>query len=119
METDRAFSRLSVEKGTAEAFYRFIDDSGTALPRQGQPVTKQQYARFRREQASPRRSVLRWEPDAADVAESGDLGWTRGRYELLRFEGGDTTRYTGHYITVWKRQKDGTWKFVLDAGNIS
>lgn len=55
-----------------------------------------------------------WWPDTAVVAESGDLGYTLGRY-AVRDEAGDTTA-TGHYVTVWQKQPDGSWKIAVDIG---
>lgn len=53
-------------------------------------------------------------------SRAGDLGHTYGTYEL-RFSGADgkpQIRY-GTYVSIWKRQIDGTWKFVVDIGNAS
>jgi ketosteroid isomerase-like protein len=44
---------------------------------------------------------------------SGDLGYT---YELFTVTAKDTTMQ-GTYVSIWKKQKDGNWKFVLDTGN--
>ncbi len=30
---------------------------------------------------------------------------------------GEITTTYGNYVTVWKRQPDGKWKYVLDGGN--
>jgi ketosteroid isomerase-like protein len=54
----------------------------------------------------------------ADVAESGDLGYTLGRYESRRIgPDGQQVRETGSYLTVWKRGADGSWKVALDIGS--
>lgn len=65
-------------------------------------------------------AVLTWQPVEAEVAGSGDLGYTWGTYEY-RAPGKDGQEHigTGHYVTIWKRQPDGKWKFVLDTGNPS
>jgi hypothetical protein len=55
-----------------------------------------------------------WWPDTAVVAASGDLGYTLGRY-AVRDTAGDTTA-TGHYVTVWQKQPDGSWKIAVDIG---
>ena len=54
--------------------------------------------------------LLEWWPNFAGVARSGDLGFTTGGVAL----GGQRT---GHYFTVWKRQSDGSWKWVYDGGS--
>jgi ketosteroid isomerase-like protein len=55
---------------------------------------------------------ISWEPIGGDVSESGDMGYTYGTYLLKT----DTEKQEGTYITIWRRQKDGSWKYVLDGG---
>lgn len=58
--------------------------------------------------AEPRPHLIWW-PLYAGIARSGDLGFTTGPYAI------DEDR-RGHYFTIWKKQPDGAWKWVLDAG---
>jgi len=61
---------------------------------------------------------VNWHVDRADVARSGDLGYTSGAYETTFSDPtGKTVSDRGKYVTVWKRQKDGTWKVSLDISN--
>jgi ketosteroid isomerase-like protein len=60
---------------------------------------------------------LSWVPSRAEVARSRDLGWTIGTYTVTRTDDkGTTTIRHGRYVTIWKKQRDGTWKAVLDSG---
>jgi hypothetical protein len=59
--------------------------------------------------------TLNWQPHNAFVSKSADLGYTYGVY-ALHPKMIDTVFY-GTYITIWKRQTDGKWKFILDSGN--
>lgn len=60
---------------------------------------------------------LRWEPIFADVAKSGELGYTYGTYTSRHTDqDGKKVTSTGKYVTIWKKQSDGTWKAVLDIG---
>lgn len=54
----------------------------------------------------------------ADVAASGDLGYTRGTYEspMLAPDGSRIVE-RGKWVTVWKREPDGTWKITVDVYN--
>jgi len=62
--------------------------------------------------------VLTWAPTAASASPDGRLGYTVGRYESRqRSAGGTLERETGTYVTIWRRQEDGTWQVVLDIGN--
>ena len=58
---------------------------------------------------------LTWKPDFVDVAASGDLGYTYGKYTYsFTNSEGNKIETNGVFHTVWKRQLDGTWKFVCD-----
>lgn len=66
--------------------------------------------------AEPENS-LRWQPDFAEVAASGDLAYTTGpaRFRGRNAEGKRIER-DSRYLTVWRRQKDGSWKVAFDLG---
>ena len=63
---------------------------------------------------------LIWTPVGAEISASGDLGYTYGNYEFhSKNKGGKVTVEYGKYTSIWKRQKNGSWKVVLDMGNSS
>ncbi len=55
-----------------------------------------------------------WKPMFADVASSGDLGYSYGSYELKKAE---ETGERGYYTRVWKRGADDKWYVVLDISS--
>jgi ketosteroid isomerase-like protein len=57
--------------------------------------------------------MLSWTPERADVSASGDLGYTSGSYEMT----GNGARDNGKYLTIWRKQPEGTWKVIEDIGN--
>jgi ketosteroid isomerase-like protein len=59
--------------------------------------------------------TLTWEPMGGSVANSGELGYTFGVYSL-KPNNEDTVLY-GTYVSIWKKQTDGNWKFVLQSQN--
>lgn len=63
---------------------------------------------------------LSWTPVYAQMAASGDLGYTYGTYVFTtKDKSGKTVEDHGKYTSIWKKQKDGKWKVVLDMGNSS
>lgn len=63
---------------------------------------------------------LTWAPVGGDISASGDLGYTYGNYEFhSKDKDGNPHVDHGKYTSVWKLQKDGNWKVVLDMGNSS
>lgn len=63
-------------------------------------------------------SSLRWQPVDVEVSSSGDLGYTRGRFQMtVRGEDGSDTVETGWYVTIWRKSgEEGRWRAVLDIG---
>jgi ketosteroid isomerase-like protein len=62
---------------------------------------------------------LAWTPVGADISASGDLGYTYGYYEFQHTDkAGKRIAEHGKYTSIWKLQKDGSWKVVLDMGNL-
>lgn len=61
---------------------------------------------------------LTWKPEGARMAAGGDMGFTWGHYEgISKDKEGNEVKTSGRYMTVWKKQPDGTWKVELDASN--
>jgi ketosteroid isomerase-like protein len=61
---------------------------------------------------------LTWTPVGADISASGDLGYTYGTYEFRAVgKDGKPVVEHGKYTSIWKKQKDRSWRVVLDMGN--
>ncbi len=61
---------------------------------------------------------LTWAPVGAGISGAGDLGYTFGTYEFSsKDKDGKPVVDHGKYTTIWKKQKDGSWKVALDMGN--
>ncbi len=114
MDTDRAFSKLSVEKGMKNAFLEYIDSNGVLLKPNRYPILGAEAIDYLIQQ-NDSAYTLQWEPEAGFIAQSGELGYTYGVY-AFKPNGKDTATY-GTYVSIWKKQADGKWKFVLDSGN--
>jgi ketosteroid isomerase-like protein len=60
---------------------------------------------------------LTWTPTDALMGPSGDMGYTWGHFEgHSKDANGNPVTTSGRYMTVWRKQPDGNWKVVLDAG---
>jgi len=115
LTADREFSKLSVAQGTYVAFNTYMDDNAT-IYREGQhPFTGREAIRplFPKEG----NGTLEWEPFMAEIAESGDLGYTLGKWTYTQTaEDGSESKAQGYYVSIWKKQADGSWKYVFDTG---
>jgi len=114
LETDRAFSIMSKSKGLRNAFMDFIDSDAVLLRPNSLPLVGGE-AMDLIIRNNDTVSVLTWEPKEANISKSGDLGYTYGVYS--RKPGDEDTVYYGTYVTIWKKQMNGKWKFVLQSGN--
>jgi len=111
MQVERDFSQAAKEKGIASAFYTYADND--AVIKRGKDIIKGREAiqEFYEKQSGS--AELQWSPDFADV--SGDLGYTYGKFTFSEKDStGKVNEVKGIFHTVWKRQKDGSWKFVFD-----
>jgi ketosteroid isomerase-like protein len=110
VEAERAFARLSLEKGIRTAFLANLAPDSVVfrpMPVPGRPAY---------EQLAEVSARLSWRPTFADLAGAGDMGYTTGPYELRPDGKGPEAYQYGHYVTVWRVQPDGSWKAVLDVG---
>lgn len=112
MNEDREFCKYALKEGFFNAFLKYADKDIVKFS-EGQHASVG-IAELRRvfDGRSGTKS-LSWEPVDGKVAESGELGYTWGKWKLSAKD----SAYYGNYFTLWKRQNDGTWKVLLDGGN--
>ena len=111
LSADSAFSAMSVTRGAKTAFLAFAANEAITLGAPTAPFNRGREAIVATFAAFPADAVLEWAPVVANVAGSGDLGCTVGEASI------SPTHSYSKYLTVWKRQTDGSWKFVADGGN--
>ncbi|GMU67410.1 MAG: hypothetical protein AMXMBFR36_36840 [Acidobacteriota bacterium] len=65
----------------------------------------------------PDRPLMTWQPEIVEISADGELGFTRGPWRLRGVgEDGRPFERNGVFNSVWRRQADGGWKIVFDAG---
>jgi ketosteroid isomerase-like protein len=106
-----------VAKHGHDAFIAYFADDGVEAADGGGFDTKDA---MRKQPPWPEGTTLTWTPVKAEMADSGDLGYTYGNYVFTakNKEGKPVANY-GKYTSIWKKQKDGQWKVVVDMGNSS
>jgi ketosteroid isomerase-like protein len=117
MEADLAFARDVAQQGLDAWVAHFAEDG--VMFRSGEPVVGHDAIRaLMAPLFADSTYSLRWKPDQAEVAASGDLGYTVGTYRSMAVGSqGVAIRGTGSYVTIWRRQPDGSWRVVLDIGS--
>jgi ketosteroid isomerase-like protein len=122
LAADRAFSALSVAQGAHTAFLFYMTDdvqlfTGAHPPLVGKAAVAAYYADEEKNDPTYKSQRLEWTPVAAEASADGSLGTTRGTWVFaVPGPDGAIRRLTGYYVTAWRRQSDGTYKFCLDIG---
>lgn len=114
VETEQAFSKASFDRGTRESFMQFIADDGILF--RPKAVLGKQWMIDHPLPPSDKRSLLAWQPVFAAVSAAGDMGYTTGPWEFKADINDAKPAGYGEFITVWKKQPDGTWRFAVDLG---
>ncbi len=119
LEADKSFSALCLEKGMEEAFLTFAAEDVIKLQSHEPTIRSKKELRdyFKK---NPENAAVKfgWEPLKADV--SGDLGYTFGQCTITLPPDSlnQSKNVYLNYVTVWKKQRDGSWKFQTDGGNM-
>jgi ketosteroid isomerase-like protein len=110
------FSGMAQEKGVLAAFEHFAAPDVAFIdtdPRQfrGLAAVKQRMGGF------PPEAKLTWSAYFTDVSDDGTLGYNYGRYDIVgRAPDGSERKSGGWFLSIWKRQPDGSWRYVMDTG---
>jgi uncharacterized protein (TIGR02246 family) len=51
-----------------------------------------------------------------DLWLDGEIAYETGKYSYTSQEKGQPVTDEGRYVTIWRRQSDGSWKIVADMG---
>jgi ketosteroid isomerase-like protein len=114
VETERSFSQMSEQAGTRAAFATFIADEGILF--RPHAVVGKKWMQEHPLPPSQTRPLLTWEPIFAAISSSGDLGYTTGPWQYKNDIKDAKPSAFGNFMTIWKKQANGKWRFVLDLG---
>ena len=103
------FAAQAAQAGTAAAFVANSAPNGLVVE-QGKLLNAQELWAGRPAKSGQR---LSWYPVLADVAQTGDLGYTTGPWTAFQ---NDRPQAAGEYVTVWRKQPDGKFRFVVYMG---
>ena len=113
--TEKSFEKMCAEKGVAEAFYFFADDSAVIKRDNDTLIIGKENIKNYHNNDFYKTAAVKWAPDFIDVSNDGSMAYTYGKYIwTAKDESGSVTEFKGVFHTVWKRQKDNSWKYVWD-----
>jgi len=117
MQTDRDFAAMAASDGVPAAFAAYAAEDvrmfpGGAQPYAGRDALIERYADF------PKGATLEWDPVEGMASPDGEFGFTWGRYVYTPPAGVENASPShGKYVSIWRKEDDGGWKFVADIGN--
>ena len=109
VSAEKAFAADASARNTRDAFLAALADDGIVFapgPSDGKRVWQARKVNKNR---------LEWAPEVAEIAASGDLGYTSGPWRFTE-EAADKPSAFGHFFTIWEKQPDGKWKVLVDHG---
>lgn len=114
-QAEKDFETMATEKNIAEAFWYYAD-SNAVIKRQndtlihGKEAIKNYYSADYYKTAT-----VKWSPDFVESSLDGTMAYTYGKYTWqFKDSSGKVDEFKGVFHTVWKKQSDGSWKYVWD-----
>jgi ketosteroid isomerase-like protein len=107
VQAEYAFSDMAKAEGYKASFLKYL--APDAIMFFNGPVQ----ARKRVSERPDLQGVLQWYPDYAIVSSSGDVGLSTGPWVYTN--AGKPSAY-GHFFSIWRKQRDGSWRNALDVG---
>ncbi len=117
-DLDAQWSKAAGAKDV-EGFLSFhAEDAAQFPPNTSMVMGKEAIRKWASELLASPGIVISWQATKAEASRGSDLGYTFGTYEMtLKDAKGKTVSDRGKYVTIWKKQSDGSWKVVADIFN--
>ena len=114
-QAEKAFEAMAAEKGIAEAFHYFAAEQAVIKRQNDTLIIGKENIRTYYDNETNKRATVNWTPDFIDVSDDRTLAYTYGKYVWkIKDEKDSISEYKGVFHTVWKKQEDGSWKYVWD-----
>ena len=115
LDTVRAFADLAGEIGFLGSVRQYFAEDAVMLVDNQAPVKGREAIC---EVLKPLGNFkITWAPFYIDMAASCDLAYTLGSWQVHDTDDdGQPKIHPGNYVTIWRKQSDGEWRCVFDAG---
>ncbi len=118
IKADEDFYKSALSSGTGRAFINFADTDVVIMRQNSRPLMGKKALEESYLNKDTLKTPLKWNPLKAEVSPDGKLGYTFGNWEYkTKNRTGNIVETRGNYITIWRRQNDGTWKYIFDGGS--
>ena len=114
-QAEKDFEKMAAEKGIAEAFWYFADSNATIKRGNDSLITGREGIKHFYSRPYFKTASVSWAPDFVQASSGADLGYTYGKYTWRSTDSScHVNESSGIFHTVWKKQADGSWKYVWD-----
>lgn len=114
-QAEKDFDKMAAEKGIAEAFWFFADSNAVIKRGNDSLIHGREGIRNFYSGDNYKKATVTWSPDFIDASAAGDMGYTYGKYTWRSTDSTGAVREAkGIFHTVWKKQPNGSWKYVWD-----
>lgn len=114
-DTEQAFNEMLARDGVAKAFYFYAADDAVINRGQDSLIYGKEAILNFYSKDKYRNAIAVWKPDFTDVSDDGTMAYTYGKYTwTIKDSVSGDKQFSGVFHTVWKKMKDGNWKYVWD-----
>ena len=113
LKADRGFNQAMADRNVKK-FLSYVAEDATFNTDRGREAVGKAWAPF----FAADGPKISWAPTKAEALVGGDIGYTVGTWERRTKAADGTIKTTkGQYLTVWKKQQDGSWQATYDNGS--
>ena len=118
-QTEETWNKEFATKDTAKLVAHYSEDATLMAP--GMPAAhgKAAISKVLTEMVGDAALQLKFQAARVEVAKGGDMAYTEGTYTMTMTDPKSKKPMSDHgsYVTVYKKQSDGSWKAVSDIAS--
>jgi ketosteroid isomerase-like protein len=117
-DLDDQWAKAAAAKDVEQTIAYYSTDASVFPPNAAIATTKEQVRNVWKDMLASPGLVITWRPTRVQLADSGDMGWVSGTYQLtMNDASGTPNNDRGKYLEIWQKQSDGNWKCTADIWN--
>jgi uncharacterized protein (TIGR02246 family) len=115
-DTEAAWVKAAATKNADQYLAFYTDDASLLMPNAPIFTGKAAIKEAITPMVNDPNFSLTFSATKVEISKSGDLAYTQGPYKMTFSDvRGNKFEDEGKYLTVWRKQPDGTWKAVEDT----
>ena len=112
---EKQFEKKCKDSGIATGFHDFADENAVIKMDNDSLIKGKEAIRNHFSQPRFQKATVTWNADNVEISKDGTLASTYGKYVWIATDSlGNKKDFKGVFHTVWKKQEDGSWKYIWD-----